>query len=154
MLDLAFVRSNLDRVVERLATRGGALPLDRFRELDQKRRAAITEAEQLKAQKNAESVRVGELKRSGTDTTEIQAAIRLMGDRITALDKEKDAVNEEFQELLRGIPNIPHESVPVGDPKRITSPSAATGTRRNSTSNRRRIGTLARHSAFWISIAP
>ena len=63
MLDPAFVRSNFDRVAERLATRGGNLPLDRFRELDQRRRTAITEAEQLKAHKNAETVKIGQLKR-------------------------------------------------------------------------------------------
>jgi seryl-tRNA synthetase len=114
MLDLAFVRSNFDRVVERLATRGGNLPLDRFRELDQKRRAAITEAEQLKAHKNAESVKIGQLKRSGADTTELQAAIREIGDQIAARDKIVEAVDQEFQELLAGIPNLPHESVPVG----------------------------------------
>src|SRR5882762_9281013 len=100
MLDLAFVRSNFDLVAERLATRGGNLPLDRFRELDQKRRAIITETEQLKAQKNAESVKIGQLKRSGTDTTELQAAIREMGDRIAGLDKQVDTVDQEFQELM------------------------------------------------------
>jgi len=114
MLDLAFVRSNFDQVAERLATRGGSLPLDRFRELDRKRRAAITEAEQLKAHKNAESVKIGQLKRSGADTTELQAAIREIGDRIAALDKIVEAVDQEFQELMAGLPNIPHESVPVG----------------------------------------
>src|SRR3954469_10525754 len=114
MLDLAFVRSNLDQVAQRLATRGGAFPLDRFRELDQKRRAAITEAEQLKAHKNAESVKIGQLKRSGADTTELQAAIRETGDQIAARDQIVEAVDREFQELLAGIPNLPHESVPVG----------------------------------------
>src|SRR5882724_4212151 len=114
MLDLAFVRSNFDQVAERLATRGGSLPLDRFRELDRKRRAAITEAEQLKAHKNAESVKIGQLKRSGADTTELQAAIREIGDQIAALDKIVEAVDQEFQELMTGLPNVSHESVPVG----------------------------------------
>src|SRR5437868_13955161 len=114
MLDLAFVRSNFDHVAERLATRGGSLPLDRFRELDNKRRAAITEAEQLKAHKNAESVKIGQLKRSGTDTTELQAAIREIGDQIAARDEIVAAADEEFKELMKGLPNLPHESVPVG----------------------------------------
>ncbi len=114
MLDLAFFRSHFDQVAERLATRGGALPLDRFRELDRKRRAAITEAEQLKAHKNAESQKIGSLKRSGADTTELQAAIRAISDQIAALDKDVAAADDEFQQLLAGIPNIPHESVPIG----------------------------------------
>src|SRR5207248_1389596 len=109
-----FVRSNFDHVAERIATRGGSLPLDRFRELDQKRRAAITEAEQLKAHKNAESVKIGQLKRNGADTTELQAAIRETGDQIAARDKIVEAVDREFQERLAGLPNWPHESVPLG----------------------------------------
>src|SRR5690349_5743007 len=114
MLDLSFFRNNFDQVAGRLATRGGNLSLDGFRELDRRRRAAITEAEQLKARKNAESQKIGKLKQSGADTTELQAQIRGMGDQIGQLDKEVEAVDREFQELLSGIPNIPHESVPVG----------------------------------------
>jgi seryl-tRNA synthetase len=114
MLDLSYFRSHFDQVAERLATRGGNLSLDGFRELDRRRRAAITEAEQLKAHKNAESQKIGKLKQSGADTTELQAAIRAIGDKMAALDREVEAVDQEFQELLAGIPNIPHESVPVG----------------------------------------
>src|SRR3954470_23883603 len=114
MLELAFVRSHFDEVVARLATRGGNLPLDHFRDLDRRRRAAITEAEQLKAHKNAESVKIGQLKRSGADTSELQAAIREIGDQIAARDKIVEAVDQEFQELLAGIPNLLHESVPAG----------------------------------------
>src|SRR5215468_5561720 len=114
MLDLAFVRSNLDHVAERLSTRGGSLPLDRFRELDKKRRAAITQAEQLKAHKNAESTKIGQLKREGADTAELQKTIRALGDQMADLDKQVEAVDQEFQELLVGLPNVPHESVPVG----------------------------------------
>jgi hypothetical protein len=113
MLDLAFFRSHFDQVTERLATRGGSLPLDGFRELDRKRRTAITEAEQLKAHKNAESKKIGQLKSSGADTTELQASIRVLGDRISELDKIVETVDQEFQLLLAGLPNIPHESVPV-----------------------------------------
>src|SRR5215467_2969608 len=114
MHELAYFRNNFDKLAERLATRGGTLNLDGFRELDRKRRAAISEAEQLKARKNAESVEIGKLKREGADTTERQKAVREMADRIDALDKERDALDAEFQELLRGVPNIPHDSVPVG----------------------------------------
>src|SRR3954463_4507342 len=114
MLDLAFVRSNFDQVAERLATRGGSLPLDHFRELDRNRRAAITEAEQLKARKNAESAKIGQLKRSGADTTELQAAANEIGGRIATLDQIVKDVDQEFQELMTGLPNVPHESVPVG----------------------------------------
>ncbi len=114
MLDLAFFRSHFDEIAARLATRGGTLPLDRLRELDRLRRAAITAAEQLKARKNAESQKIGQLKRSGADTAELQAAIREIGDEIAARDKEVETVDDEFRQLLSGIPNVPHESVPTG----------------------------------------
>jgi seryl-tRNA synthetase len=114
MHDLAYFRNNFDKIAERLAARGGALNLDGFRELDRRRRTAISEAEQLKAKKNAASQEVGRLKREGVDTTERQKEIRAIDEQIAARDQEKDAVDAEFHTLLAGVPNIPHESVPVG----------------------------------------
>ena len=114
MHDLTYFRSNFERIAERLATRSGAINLDGFRALDQKRRSAISQAEQLKARKNQESVEIGKLKREGADTSERQKEVRAIAEQIAALDAEMNAVDEQFQELLAGIPNIPHESVPVG----------------------------------------
>src|SRR3982751_2546535 len=114
MHDLTFFRNNFERLAERLATRSGAINLDGFRALDAKRRSAISQAEQLKARKNQESAEIGKLKREGADTTERQKEVRAIADQITALDNEVASVDQEFQELLAGIPNIPHESVPVG----------------------------------------
>jgi seryl-tRNA synthetase len=114
MHDLAHFRANFDQIVQRLATRGAPLNLDRFRELDAKRRALITESEQLKKQKNDESAKIGQLKRQGADTAELQKQVRSMDDRIAALDEQKNTVDEEFRQLLATIPNVPHESVPVG----------------------------------------
>ncbi|HTS62630.1 MAG TPA: serine--tRNA ligase [Candidatus Acidoferrales bacterium] len=114
MHDLAYFRNNFERIAERLAARGGALNLDGFRELDRKRRAAISEAEQLKARKNAESAEIGRLRREGVDTAERQKAIRSIDDQIAALDEQKNALDAEFQQMLAGVPNIPHDSVPAG----------------------------------------
>jgi len=114
MHDLTYFRNNFERIAERLATRSGAINLDGFRALDQKRRSAISQAEQLKARKNQESVEIGKLKREGADTSERQKEVRAIAEQIAALDAEMNAVDEQFQELLAGIPNIPHESVPVG----------------------------------------
>ena len=114
MHDLSYFRSNFEKLAERLATRGGTINLEGFRDLDLKRRAAISQAEQLQARKNQESVEIAKLKREGADTTERQTEIRALTDQIAALDEEKKTVDEEFQKLLAGIPNIPHESVPVG----------------------------------------
>ncbi len=114
MLDLAYFRANFDQVSARLATRANALNLDNFRELDRKRRAAITEAEELKARRNAESGEIQKLKKQGVDTAERQQEMRRIGERISALDTEAKAADEQFRELLTAVPNVPHESVPVG----------------------------------------
>jgi seryl-tRNA synthetase len=114
MHDLSFFRSNLDSIAERLATRGYQLDVDQFRTLDAERRSALTEAEQLKAQKNAKSAEVGKLRKEGQDTAAIQQEVRQIGDHITGLDEKAKAVDETFRDLIAGVPNIPHESVPVG----------------------------------------
>ena len=114
MHDLAQFRANLDAIAERLSARGFALAVEEFRELDARRRAAITESEQLKARRNVESAEIGKLRQQGTDTSERQQKMREIGDRITALDEEVKKLDEEFREKLAGIPNIPHESVPAG----------------------------------------
>ena len=114
MHDLSFFRNNFERVAERLASRGPIPSLDRFRELDRARRAAISQSEQLKAAANAESAEIGKLRRQGEDTTARQERVRRMKEQIAGLDDQVKSLEAEFHELLAGIPNIPHESVPVG----------------------------------------
>jgi seryl-tRNA synthetase len=114
MHDLSHFRHNFDSVAERLATRSNPPNLDQFRDLDGRRRAAITQSEQLKAAVNKASVEIGALRKEGKDTAEKQEHVRSMKAEIAALDERVKSVDEEFQELLKGIPNTPHESVPVG----------------------------------------
>ncbi|MCU1275781.1 MAG: seryl-tRNA synthetase, partial [Bryobacterales bacterium] len=114
MHDLAFFRANFEKIAERLSTRGAISGLDQFRELDKRRRAAITEAEELKARRNTESAEIARLRKAGTDTTERQQQVREIGNRITALDEQIKTLDEQFRELAAGIPNLPHETVPVG----------------------------------------
>ncbi|MGI8992604.1 MAG: serine--tRNA ligase [Bryobacteraceae bacterium] len=114
MHDLAFFRANLEAVTARLATRGNALALDGFRDLDKRRRAAITEAEELKSERNHASAEIAKLRKQGVDTAESQAKVRETGDRIKLLDEQVKTLDDEFRELLAGIPNLPHETVPVG----------------------------------------
>lgn len=114
MHDLATFRNNLDAVAARLATRGFVLDVEQFRSLDGQRRAAVTEAETLKAQRNTESQQIAALKRQGADTAELQQKVREMGERSGALDQRVGELDEAFRGLLAGIPNVPHESVPVG----------------------------------------
>jgi len=114
MHDPGVFRANLDAIAARLATRGLTLPLDEFHSLDQRRRAAITETEQLRAEQNAMSREIARLRKEGVDTTEAQQRSRGMSDRIAELAKDVEAADSSFREMLAGIPNVPHESVPVG----------------------------------------
>jgi seryl-tRNA synthetase len=114
MHDLGRFRANLDAMAERLSTRGLTLPLEEFRELDKARRRAITETEQLQARQNALSKEIFKLRSAGADATEKQQESRSMADRIAELAKDVEAVDAQFREMLAGIPNVPHESVPVG----------------------------------------
>jgi seryl-tRNA synthetase len=114
MHDLASFRANLDAVAARLAERGFQLDVEEFRQLDARRRAALTEAEQLKARRNSESMEIGKLKKAGQDTTAVQAEVRELGSRISALDEQLKSIDDEFRQHLAGIPNLPSETVPVG----------------------------------------
>src|SRR5690242_10528432 len=114
MLDLGFFRANFEQVAARLSTRGTALNLEHFRELDRKRRSAITEAEALKARRNLESEEIRKLRTQKIDTTERQQEMRRMAEREAELDQQVKAFDEQFRELLAGVPNVPHESVPTG----------------------------------------
>ena len=114
MHDLSFFRNNFDRIAERLATRSNAPNLDQFRELDRQRRAVISEGEQLKARRNAETVEIGKLRSTGADTADRQLQVRMLAEQISGLDARKKVLDDQFNELLAGVPNIPHESVPTG----------------------------------------
>lgn len=114
MHDLGTFRANLDAYAERLATRGTTLPLTEFRDLDARRRAAITETEGLRSRQNELSREVANLRKAGFDTAEQQKVSRELSDRIGELSKQTEEVDAKFRELLATIPNIPHESVPVG----------------------------------------
>ena len=114
MHDLGAFRANLDAVAARLATRGLTLPLDEIREQDSRRRLAITESEQLQAEKNRQSKEIGQLRKAGADTTELEAQSRAANERIAELKAVVDDVDTQFRTMLAGIPNVPHESVPVG----------------------------------------
>jgi seryl-tRNA synthetase len=114
MHDLNHFRTHLEASAARLADRGFALDLDAFRTADTRRRAVVTEIEQLKARRNAESQAIGMQKRAGADTSSLQAEVRIIGELISLSNIKVVAIDEEFRLMLAGIPNLPHESVPVG----------------------------------------
>jgi seryl-tRNA synthetase len=114
MHDLSYFRNHFDQVAQRLATRSNPPNLDQFRDFDVRRRAAITQAEQLKAAANKISSELGPLIREGKDVSAQKEQVRGMKAEIASLDEQVKAVDTQFQDLLTGIPNTPHDSVPVG----------------------------------------
>lgn len=113
MLDTKFIRENLDQAEASLATRGGAISLARFRELDEQRRKLLTESETLKALKNSVSEEIAKVKDKSTVKDKI-AEMKEVSAKIKGFDDELKAVEEEFGALLMTIPNLPHASTPVG----------------------------------------
>ncbi len=120
MLDLGFVRTNLELVERKLRERGQdpAALLGGFRELDQRRRERITEAEQLKAQRNKLTEEVARLKRAGQDAAAPMEETRALKTRMDSLDAEANAASAEMNEILTRIPNLTRDEVPVGKDER------------------------------------
>ncbi|MEC1717282.1 serine--tRNA ligase [Schinkia azotoformans] len=116
MLDVKFLRENFDEIKERLQCRGEDLgDFDRFGELDTRRRELIAEGEVLKSKRNEVSKQVSVLKREKQDADHLIVEMREVGDRIKVLDDELRTVEDDLQLLLLSIPNVPHETVPVGE---------------------------------------
>src|ERR1700722_11944748 len=116
MLDLAFVRANLPLVEEKLRARGQdpAALLGDFLAIDANRRERITEAEQLKAQRNKLSEEVARLKKSGQDATAVVEETRALKEKMESLDAAARVAEEQLRTILQRIPNLPHDSVPAG----------------------------------------
>lgn len=116
MLDLKFLRANFEEVKAKLQHRGEDLSdLGKFEELDRTRRELILEVEQLKSKRNEVSQQVAVLKREKQDADQLIAEMKEVGDKIKGLDDQLRDVEETLEKLLLSIPNIPHESVPVGE---------------------------------------
>src|SRR6266849_5724971 len=116
MLDLNFVRDNLPLVEEKLRQRGmdPAAVLKDFREVDTQRRRAITELETSKARRNTASEEIGKLKKAGQDASGAMAETKELREQIQALERTAGDLDTRLREILVGIPNLPHASVPVG----------------------------------------
>ncbi|RST71104.1 serine--tRNA ligase [Siminovitchia acidinfaciens] len=116
MLEIRILRGNLEEVKKKLQHRGEDLgDLDRFEELDQKRRGIIVQAEQLKSRRNEVSEKIAQLKKDKQNTDDLIVEMREVGQQIKQLDGELRSAEDELERILMSIPNIPHESVPVGE---------------------------------------
>jgi seryl-tRNA synthetase len=115
MLDPKLLRSDLDTVAQRLAKRGFALDTERLEALESRRRGLQTETESLQNERNTRSKAIGKAKASGEDIQPLLDEVSDLGDRLDAAKRQLAEVQDEWDALVSGIPNLPHESVPMGE---------------------------------------
>lgn len=116
MLDVRYVRENFEAVKAKLAKRGEDISeFDQFEVLDQKRRELIAKTEELKSERNKVSEQISTMKRNKENADDAIARMRQVGDEIKAFDEELREVEDKFNYMMMRIPNIPHDSVPIGD---------------------------------------
>lgn len=115
LLDIKLLRNDIELVKQALANRQASMgDIEGFQALDTRRRELLQETESLKNRRNVVSQEVAKLKKAGENADEIIAEMKQVSDRIKQLDEEIREIEEKLDQLLLSIPNIPHESVPIG----------------------------------------
>ncbi|MFM9912901.1 MAG: serine--tRNA ligase [Methylophilaceae bacterium] len=114
MLDIQLLRNELDAVAKRLASRGYVLDVMQFSTLEAERKQVQTRTQDLQAKRNASSKQIGIAKSKGEDVTAILAEVASLGDELKADEEELALIQTQMQDLLLTLPNLPHDSVPVG----------------------------------------
>jgi len=114
MLEIKFVRQNLETVQKALETRGQSTDLDAFKTCDDERRDILQELEALRHQRNVVSDQIAEMKKAGDNADTVVAKMREVSSKIKVLDKALTEILETFEKILLSLPNIPHASVPLG----------------------------------------
>ena len=114
MLDLKFIRENPKLVKQGIKNKNETDRVDELLELDKQRRSLITKTEELKAKKNTVSQEVGRLKKEGKDASSIITEMKVISDQTKEIDGKLHQIEEELNDILYYIPNLPHETVPIG----------------------------------------
>lgn len=114
MLDIQLLRKDLDGVAKRLADRGYILDVAAFSALEAERRAIQTRTEDLQARRNSLSKQIGAMKGRGEDTSAVMAEVGGIGDEMKASQVKLDEIQAKLSDLMLGVPNLPHDSVPAG----------------------------------------
>jgi len=114
MLDIQLLRTDLDAVAARIATRGIVLPVEEFQRLELARREVQTRTQELQNRRNSQSKQIGEAKRKGEDASAILAEAAALPEELKRLEGELERLQQQLNDMLLVIPNLPHASVPVG----------------------------------------
>ncbi|RPI74521.1 MAG: serine--tRNA ligase, partial [Desulfobacteraceae bacterium] len=114
MLDLKFIRNNLEAVKQMLKNRGNPLDLTVFETIDQKRRDILPELENLRSKRNKVGEEIAQLKKKGQDAALLIAEMKQVADTIKIKEIELAGIDDQLKPLLMDIPNMPHSSVPIG----------------------------------------
>ena len=114
MLDVQLLRNDINTVAERLAGRGFKLDVEAFSALENERKGLQTRTQELQAKRNASSKQIGIAKSKGEDVSAIMAEVANLGDELKTCETNLAALQEKLNGLLLTIPNLPHESVPLG----------------------------------------
>ncbi len=114
MLDQHFLRAEYKSIAEKLKPRGYELDIAYYEDLESRRRSVQSETESARNQKNELSKQIGKLKSRGEDTTNLMTDVEKIGTNLKGLEQEFSDIQSEFQVFMSGIPNIAHESVPIG----------------------------------------
>jgi seryl-tRNA synthetase len=114
MLDWKWVRDNREILITALKNRNTEFDLDELFSLDDQRRSLQQEADLLKQKRNEESKKIGFLKKEGKDTEDLMKNVQNIAEQIKIIDDKLKATEEEWKEKQLWIPNIPHETVPIG----------------------------------------
>ena len=115
MLDIKFIRSNPETVKESLIRRNGQTDLvDEFLKVDEERRKKLVVTEQLKGKRNTVSEEVGKMKKAGQNCEDLVLEMREVSQQIKNHDEEIRQIEEQLQAIVLSIPNVPHETVPIG----------------------------------------
>jgi seryl-tRNA synthetase len=114
MLEIQQLRTGLDTVTLQLAKRGYAFPVEAFNALEAERKKVQTDTQELQAQRNSASKRIGHAKSKGEDVSAIMAEVAHLGDALKQAEDHLEQIQQQLQKILLEIPNLPHESVPEG----------------------------------------
>lgn len=115
MLDIKLLRSDIDTVAAKLKRRGYQLNVERFNQLEQKRKTIQVETQELQNERNTQSKSIGIAKKNGENIEPLLAAVAELGDKLKQKEDELRQLQTEIDEQLVGIPNMPYDSVPDGD---------------------------------------